>query len=249
MNCAPSTHWNEALEAERLEVNLLELFEKIGSTHRNPVIWEAIEFIRLRQRPSPSAEQEANRSGRIPDLEGTRLNAEYWRNGAKDESLPLGERLMALDQAVNAWKNAAYAMADQRDAAYRESKEAEWRGMEVLRASVRWHTPGYMPPKPIDECWLNEARALIAQERDNAAAMVQINPICRASFNSTDGWQCDCEYKHPLACSKTREPAAPVNADAGPQTGDAVRTPRFAMPKGSEESKSAESAPQAKEEP
>lgn len=52
--------------------------------------------------------------GRIPDLEPTRRNAEYWAVEAEKAS----DRSMAMACAANAmfaWRNAAYAMADQRD--------------------------------------------------------------------------------------------------------------------------------------
>lgn len=54
--------------------------------------------------------------GRIPDLEPARRNAEYWTEAARHEP-ERASALTHLHQAVNAWKNAAYAMADQRDAA------------------------------------------------------------------------------------------------------------------------------------
>ena len=54
--------------------------------------------------------------GRIPDLEGARRNADYWEDAARNEP-ERSDALQHLHQAVNAWKNAAYAMADQRDSA------------------------------------------------------------------------------------------------------------------------------------
>lgn len=53
---------------------------------------------------------------RISDLEPTRINSDYWLGNARraesDASI-----LIYAEQAINAWKNAAYVMADQRDQA------------------------------------------------------------------------------------------------------------------------------------
>jgi hypothetical protein len=43
-------------------------------------------------------------------LEATRRNAEFWRAGGHNEA-DKGRALLCLEQAVNAWKNAAYANA------------------------------------------------------------------------------------------------------------------------------------------
>ncbi len=51
------------------------------------------------------------KEGRVPELEPTRANAEYWINAAKGEKDKV-QALICLHQAINAWKNAAYAMAD-----------------------------------------------------------------------------------------------------------------------------------------
>lgn len=56
---------------------------------------------------------EANtRPGRIPELEQTRINAEYWTTEARKINVGGAEKQICMEQAVNAWKNAAYAMAD-----------------------------------------------------------------------------------------------------------------------------------------
>lgn len=47
-------------------------------------------------------------------LESTNKNAEYWIDGARQADA--SEQLICALQAVNAWKNAAYAMADKLDA-------------------------------------------------------------------------------------------------------------------------------------
>lgn len=59
----------------------------------------------------PASEGRAEQPGRIPELEGARISAEYWLNSARD--IPtLTEAGITYEQAINAWKNAAYAMAD-----------------------------------------------------------------------------------------------------------------------------------------
>jgi len=63
---------------------------------------------------APSS-KEKPQQGRIPDLEATRHNAEYWLNAAREVE-DRDEAVLAIEQVANAWKNAAYAMADQRDA-------------------------------------------------------------------------------------------------------------------------------------
>lgn len=64
--------------------------------------------------------------GRIPDLHNAERHARYWTDGAKDCD-DREEALIALHQAVLTWKNAAYHMADQRDAAKRQACTAEHR--------------------------------------------------------------------------------------------------------------------------
>lgn len=50
------------------------------------------------------------------------------------------------------------------------------------------------------------------QERGDplTVAYVKLNPDCRAIFNTTDGWKCDCEHKHPLVCSKAAGMGSPL---------------------------------------
>ena len=58
-----------------------------------------------------------DKPGRVADLEETRIRASYWMNEARHKQAEgRGEPLMLAAEAVNAWKNAAYTMADQRDA-------------------------------------------------------------------------------------------------------------------------------------
>lgn len=74
---------------------------------------------------APSSTRLTSAPGRIPDLEGARINAGYWLTAARSEDVPHSEALMALEQSANAWKNAAYAMADQRDAAVSATRRTE----------------------------------------------------------------------------------------------------------------------------
>ena len=68
--------------------------------------------------PPPSMDHSAtsetappSEPGRIPALESTRTNADYWLKAAREaEQLP--EQLICAEQAINAWKNAAYAAHD-----------------------------------------------------------------------------------------------------------------------------------------
>ena len=60
--------------------------------------------------------------GRIPALEGTRINAEYWLAEARHPDVEHSSALLFAEQAINAWKNAAYAAHDR--IAYTESEGA-----------------------------------------------------------------------------------------------------------------------------
>ena len=40
---------------------------------------------------------------------------------------------------------------------------SEQRTLDVLRRAVEWHTPGFLPPKSIEEHWLADARALTSE--------------------------------------------------------------------------------------
>jgi hypothetical protein len=53
-----------------------------------------------------------DKAGRIPELEGTRTNAEYWAREARKLHVGHAEKQLCMEQAVNAWKNAAYAAWD-----------------------------------------------------------------------------------------------------------------------------------------
>lgn len=59
---------------------------------------------------------DASTIGRIPELEACRLNAEYWVSAGREED-NRARAVFAMEQAVYAWKNAAYAMADKWKAA------------------------------------------------------------------------------------------------------------------------------------
>lgn len=67
-------------------------------------------------RTTPSHALPIGEQGRIPELEPTRRNAEYWRTSAHEQG-NIDEKLLAMEQAVNAWKNAAYAAWDKINAA------------------------------------------------------------------------------------------------------------------------------------
>lgn len=64
--------------------------------------------IPAKYRPDCSTNEQA---GRIPALEATRINADYWRNAAYEQEGG-AERSNAFEQAICAWKNAAYAAHD-----------------------------------------------------------------------------------------------------------------------------------------
>lgn len=54
-----------------------------------------------------------DRPGRIPALEQIRISASYWWNEARNKQEERrGDVLMYAEQAINAWKNAAYAAHD-----------------------------------------------------------------------------------------------------------------------------------------
>lgn len=73
--------------------------------------------------------------GRIPDLHNAERHARYWTDGAKEID-DREEALLALHQAALTWKNAAYAMADQRDAAKRQACTSEHRTTCSFAASA-----------------------------------------------------------------------------------------------------------------
>ena len=70
--------------------------------------------------------------GRIPDLENTRIRAEYWIK-ACCEATDSAEAILFMEQAMLAWKNAAYAMADQRDAVVPQCVNL------VAKMQEQWH--------------------------------------------------------------------------------------------------------------
>lgn len=101
----------------------------------------------------PISDLEA-RQGRIPDLEGARRNADYYLAEAKHPDVESNSAVIFFEQAINAWKNAAYAMADQRDAARSQSADLEalmadgWRlvpGVLTDAMWAAWRDCGYGP--------------------------------------------------------------------------------------------------------
>mgnify|MGYP001609667995 CR=1 FL=1 len=100
-------------------------------TNLGKLLHEAVDRGYAAQQP------QSDKEGRIPDLEPVRRNAEYWASAARDG----GAReyaMLAMEQAVNAWKNAAYAMADQRDALRsatpaRDTADLAWRLAETQK--------------------------------------------------------------------------------------------------------------------
>ena len=89
-------------------------------------------------RDDASALNDSGEPGRIPDLEGARVNADYWKHGAWNEP-SREDALQCMEQAVNAWKNAAYAMADQRDALRSETAQpsaSEAAALSKLKAAL-----------------------------------------------------------------------------------------------------------------
>lgn len=73
---------------------------------RGPVEWANLIVAALNANvPTPLSET------RAPELAGTETNADYWAAAAHRASDP-AEALIFLEQARNAWRNAAYAMRD-----------------------------------------------------------------------------------------------------------------------------------------
>lgn len=74
----------------------------------------------------------SKKPGRIADLEPTRINADYWVASAY-KAKTLADARLFLEQAVNAWKNAAYYMADQRDGAINKCADV------AQAMQLQWH--------------------------------------------------------------------------------------------------------------
>lgn len=92
----------------------------------------------------PSTTACSGEPGRIPDLEKARINAQYWKMhafNADDRS----DAVLAMDQAANAWKNAAYAMADQRDSAL-SAIACRPEAVKTAESILRVHKDGGLVP-------------------------------------------------------------------------------------------------------
>lgn len=85
-----------------------------GLLARREIEWRARELAEAFL-SSRSHAQANGEPGRIPELEPTRINAEYWRAAASKDG-NLCTALLAMEQAANAWENAAYAAHDKLDA-------------------------------------------------------------------------------------------------------------------------------------
>lgn len=100
---------------------------------------KAAEIERLKDALTPKPAPE----GLVPHgfmLESTRQNAEFWyKAGNSEEAKTKGESIICMAQAVFAWKNAAYAMA--------EKVLAQQAYAEQLRALVK-SISGQAPEKP-----------------------------------------------------------------------------------------------------
>lgn len=91
---------------------------------------------------TPSHVAPIGEPGRIPELEPTRRNAEYWRTSAHEQG-NIDEKMLAMEQAINAWKNAAYAAWDKINTAADMLHRAKERGelTESERVSALSTTP------------------------------------------------------------------------------------------------------------
>jgi hypothetical protein len=78
--------------------------------------------------------------GRIPELEPARLNADYWLNAGRN-CVDKENAVLCCEQAINAWKNAAYHAYDLiRDRAARaERLQAELEAMTKARDTEEAH--------------------------------------------------------------------------------------------------------------
>ena len=115
---ATMTTNNEAYKTTQLAQELLEGRRSLlagalegGSPIRSPATQtQGAPALAAGDAARPSTEQ----TGRIPALEQTRINADYWLNEARGKyEEGRGEPLLCAEQAINAWKNAAYAAHDQ----------------------------------------------------------------------------------------------------------------------------------------
>ena len=95
--------------------------------------------------------------GRIPALEATRTNADYWKHGAWNEP-NREDALRCMEQAVNAWKNAAYAAHDALRAAP-PSSEPVAEKLRELCDRLDWQGPSREANIRLT---VAEARALLA---------------------------------------------------------------------------------------
>lgn len=75
-----------------------------------------------------SATPGGERAGRIPELEPTRINAEYWLSEARHPDVEHSSALMFAEQAINAWKNAAYAAWDKINASRSATPQSDKQG-------------------------------------------------------------------------------------------------------------------------
>ena len=100
-----------------------------------------------------------DRPGRIPALEATRINASYWLNEARGKYAEgRGDALMCAEQAINAWKNAAYAAWDKMPYVYNDGfmaarKQYETPQSATERKDKEWgDDPDQSPCETMGQC-------------------------------------------------------------------------------------------------
>lgn len=107
-----------------------------------------------------------------------------------------------IPQAVDTAVTAAATFLDEVDpVAEAEVYNAYGRtgqAIEILREALQKNPSNFKAHKMLSEIDPTFKPTLMGQP-------TRLNPNCRATFNSTDGWQCDCEHKHPLVCAKAME--------------------------------------------
>lgn len=108
------------------------------------------------------------------------------------------------------------ALIDKKPGVWREWKDADFHELSVLAKKIE-RERNELEREAIryreEEAERDQRyEASLRSESGQAEQLPTLNPACRASFNTRDGWNCDCEHKHPLVCSK----AASADKTEGP---------------------------------
>lgn len=130
---------------------------------------------------SGDKQSQPNRPG-WPVLEDTRTNAEYWRKGAYSHG-GHPEAMICFEQAVNAWKNAAYSLAEKLATNGGDFAQGYVAGCRASSSKARDDTIRSLAAR----CRPAVAHYLRVQER--AVMSVSLSRVAREAAEKEAAWQ------------------------------------------------------------